>query len=158
MVNLLALILPVIVPSWRFFDDIRPSPRIEVRWVGGDEGAWQEHRPRPVHLPYLARLGRLFWNPEWNETLFLVSLSERMVTDPSSANCRLLAARIGAGMTRRTSGQGPEPGQKTAHAFADQQQFQFRLVLVMRNGARLGREVVFVSDPVALSHNAGSAG
>ena len=157
MVNPLALILPVIVPSWRFFDDIRPSPRIEVRWVGAGEETWQEHRPRPAHLPYATRLGRLFWNPDWNETLFLVSLSERMVTDPSPANYRLLTARIGAGMTRWSVEQGPELGLEPEPAAADQRQFQFRLVLVMRNGAHLGREVVFVSDPVALSAEAGSA-
>lgn len=91
MANLLrfpALLLPALVPSWRFFDRVTASPRLEYRWVGADGAqdvasepsvqAWLPFRPRPAQRGGLAMLVSLFWNPQWNEDLFLVSLCERL--------------------------------------------------------------------------------
>jgi hypothetical protein len=79
-------LLPVLIPSWRFFDFIAPSPRIEFAVIAQlDDPAtrWQEFRPRPVHLPVAAMLRRLLWNPIWNESLFIVSCAEKLLDEPS---------------------------------------------------------------------------
>jgi len=79
----LRLLLPTIAPSWRFFDSVSDSPRVDYAVLAApDEGAehWQEFRPRPAVLTPITMVRRLLWNPQWNENLFLVSLAERMVS------------------------------------------------------------------------------
>ena len=77
----LRLLLPAIVPSWRFFDGVAASPRVDYALLDEPDGSaerWQEFRPRPAVLNPRTMLRRLFWNPQWNENLFLVSLAERL--------------------------------------------------------------------------------
>lgn len=90
----LRLLLPAILPSWRFFDAVRASPRIDYALLAAGEEApppgeagqlWRQFRPRPAVLTPGAMLRRLVWNPEWNEDLFLVSLSERLMTPTTPA-------------------------------------------------------------------------
>ena len=88
MLRPLALLLPALIPSWRFFDVIAPSPRIEFAMLTSPDSAavWQAFRPRPARVALSTMLGRLFWNPRWNESLFLVSCAERLVDqDPVEA-------------------------------------------------------------------------
>jgi hypothetical protein len=82
----LRLLLPAIVPSWRFFDAVTASPRVDYVVLepfepGPDEGdpTWREFRPRPEVVTPATMLRRLLWNPQWNESLFLVSLAERLI-------------------------------------------------------------------------------
>ncbi|WP_068092080.1 hypothetical protein [Novosphingobium rosa] len=78
----LRLLLPAIVPSWRFFDAVSASPRLDYALLPGENAMaqqWHAFRPRPAVLPVGTMLRRLFWNPDWNESLFLVSLSERLM-------------------------------------------------------------------------------
>ncbi|MBI1492054.1 hypothetical protein [Halocynthiibacter styelae] len=85
LTDTLRLTLPALIPSWRFFKAVQPSPRIEWRSPDLDEH-WQAFRPRPTHLSPITILQRMIWNPRWNETLFMVSCSERLtaeVTDHS---------------------------------------------------------------------------
>lgn len=85
----LKLLLPVLIPSWRFFDFITPSPRIEATYLKtrNDTGTdWQELNPRPEHLPFGKMLLRLFYNPQWNETLFLTRCAERLITNDEPAH------------------------------------------------------------------------
>lgn len=87
LTDTLRLTLPALIPSWRFFKAVQPSPRIEWRSPDLDEH-WQAFRPRPTHLSPIVMLRRMIWNPRWNETLFMVSCSERLtaeVTDHSTA-------------------------------------------------------------------------
>jgi hypothetical protein len=79
----LRLLLPAIAPSWRFFDAVSDSPRVDYAVLAAPDSAvvhWQEFRPRPPVLDPAAMLCRLFWNPQWNENLFLVSLAERLIS------------------------------------------------------------------------------
>ncbi len=115
------LLLPVLIPSWRFFRDVGDSPRIELR---GPDGGWTELTARPERLPLTTYLRRLFWNPRWNEYLFLMSLSERLVTDPSPEVLALLRDRLAAWP-------GAGPG------------IAFRLVFVTPDD----RYIAFESDP-----------
>ncbi|TZG25949.1 hypothetical protein [Sphingomonas montanisoli] len=81
------LMLPAIMPSWRFFDGVSASPRVDYALLRDPEAAadhWQEFRPRPAELTLRAMLLRLVWNPQWNENLFLVSLAERLIRADSA--------------------------------------------------------------------------
>jgi hypothetical protein len=83
----LRLLLPAIIPSWRFFDAVTASPRLDYALLAsadGTDGPWQEFQPRPAILTLGTMLRRLLWNPQWNETLFLVSLAERLMTSTSA--------------------------------------------------------------------------
>jgi hypothetical protein len=79
----LRLLLPALVPSWRFFDAVTASPRVDYALLTAPNGVieqWHEFRPRPAFLPVGTMLRRLLWNPQWNENLFLVSLAERLMS------------------------------------------------------------------------------
>lgn len=81
MIALLRLLLPALVPSWRFFKSVQPSPRVYWQYEGDTD--WQEFRPRPAHISPLTMARRLVWNPRWNEALYAVSLAERLTVDPT---------------------------------------------------------------------------
>jgi len=90
---MLKLLLPAIFPSWRFFESIGPAPRVEYALLDenmdDEQGAahdktWQEYCPAPENLSLCAMLRRLFYNPRWNERLFVLSCAERMIHDPES--------------------------------------------------------------------------
>ncbi len=141
MLKSLALIAPALIPSWRFFDRITASPRIEVARMAQEDdlatGAtgWREFRPRPQSLSLTALLRRLFWNPVWNETLFLTSCAERLLEKPTAHSIDEIASRIAAGLDPRAA----EPF------------FRFRLVLISREGDALQKEVVYVSSPYSVT-------
>lgn len=116
----LRLLLPALMPSWRFFDAVTASPRLDFALLAGpdDEAPlWHAFRPRPPHLGFAAMARRMVWNPQWNEALFLVSLAERLVTtdDPHTASHsqRELLLRVARHLdrNRKESGlpEGPLP-------------------------------------------------
>lgn len=138
MLKTIALILPVLFPSWRFFETVKPSPR--VQWAMLKRGCtaspdWQEFRPRPAQVTLLQMLSRLFWNPAWNDALFVVSCAERIGQDPTDHSIREIQRRI-LYDTRRL------------HIDAPDMLLQFRLVFVHRAGTDLVQDVVFLSDPI----------
>lgn len=82
MLNIFKLILPIIVPSWRFFDVIAPSPRIQYTLLDNENvivSEWSEFRPRPRHMSLLTMLKHMLWNAKWNESLFMISCAERIL-------------------------------------------------------------------------------
>ncbi|MGD1876676.1 MAG: hypothetical protein ACFB13_04155 [Kiloniellaceae bacterium] len=131
MLQSLKLLAPALIPSWRFFDTITASPRIEVLRLSAAEepvGAWREFRPRPHSLPCREILRRLVWNPRWNETLFLTSCAERLLERETAHSVAEIATRIAASLTPH-----------------DAPFFRFRLVLISRDGDALQKEVAYVS-------------
>jgi hypothetical protein len=79
----LRLLLPAMVPSWRFFNAVGDSPRIDHAVTTAPDApdpTWVEVRDRVARLSLAAMARRMVWNPDWNEGLFLVSLAERLVT------------------------------------------------------------------------------
>ena len=136
MWSLLNLLLPALVPSWRFFKSVEASPR--VQWtldpVGMSE-QWREFRPRPERLSVLQMIARLFWNPRWNESLFLVSCAERLQQEPTDHSVREIRHRIWADLNRASN----LPSVPKA--------FRFRLVFVQRKGSTLAEQVVYHSGP-----------
>jgi hypothetical protein len=127
----LSFVLPVLMPSWRFFKTIEPSPRVEFAIIGEDgkiEG-WCDAFPRPATLSPCQITRRLFWNPAWNDALFMVSCAERIAEQPTYYSINEIRQRIR---------QLPQV-QGAAHG-------RFRLTFVSRVGADVSRDVVFIAD------------
>ncbi|CUH75704.1 hypothetical protein TRM7557_00519 [Tritonibacter multivorans] len=139
MLRLISLLLPALIPSWRFFKTVAPSPRVEYRLLHrGEAGDWQEDRPRPAHLSFFTMLRRMLWNPAWNEQLFMVSCAERLVEADSPHS----SAHSEDEINRRIARLLP---------MADDTELQFRLVFWYRDGAQLVKEVEFESTPVPVN-------
>lgn len=137
MLRSLLLLLPALVPSWRFFRTVAPSPRLEVALIAGETDTpadWHPARPRPEHVSLATMLRRLFWNPDRNEALYLVSLCERLDEQDSAHAAVDLARRLREGLD--------DPG--TARFLV------YRLVFVLRDGDTIRREVRHQSPPVPL--------
>jgi hypothetical protein len=132
MLRTLKLLLPALIPSWRFFDAITPSPRLEFALLKNPEDPannWQEFRPRPAQLSLKRTLISLFWNPHWNESLFLVSCAERLVNEPTDHSHAEILKRLRREIV------------PTSPALY----LQFRLVFVSRDGAQLKKDIWYLS-------------
>jgi len=137
--NMMTLLLPALIPSWRFFDTVKPSPRIEyILLTDGqgeaDEGAqdWQELYPKPDSISVGQLIRRMVWNPRWNEALFLVSLAERMSAEPSDFVEQELTARVLSGLKAK--------GASDQHPF-----MQYRVAFVLRVDGALEKHVTYQS-------------
>lgn len=105
MTNPFSLLTPALIPSWNFFDVIAPSPRVEYALAESRDAvldAWTEFRPRPQRLSPADMLARLFWNPRWNESLYLVSCAERLVEEPTAHGENEIFRRIAADLAARS--------------------------------------------------------
>ena len=138
MLKTLLLLLPVLVPSWRFFEEIEPSPRVEWTLLPNRDtlpNKWYEFRPRALKTSPFQMLRCLFWNPEWNETLFVVSCAERIAQHPTNHSIKEINQRILADLDRMNFG-------------TRDMLMQFRLVFVQQGQTGLTREEVFLSHPI----------
>lgn len=144
--NSLRLLLPALFPSWRFFDVIGPSPRIEVARLQTPDNAgddWREVRPRAAGLGIGGYLRSFFFNPRWNETLFLVTCAEGVIRDESDHTVREIRDRLRADLNR--------PGAAPSAPW-----FRFRIALLSRHEGRVRRDVVFTSPAYPTVDGAGS--
>lgn len=128
------LFLPIIIPSWRFFDVIAPSPRIEICTLSKANVAttnWQIFKPKPEHLTFSQMLKRLFFNPHGNEDLYLVSLAERLAGGDCAHSEQEIVSLI-----------------RPAHPHDDKNShFQFRLVFITRESDELQKHILWTSAP-----------
>lgn len=142
MLSIFKLLLPALMPSWRFFSEIAPSPRIEISWLESmdDEGtSWREFRPRPEHVSPFQMFLRMFYNAHWNESLFLMSCAERHTKNPTEHSINEIVKRIKADFgDARDDDDG-------------RQYMRFRLVFVYRDQRQLKQTVTFVSPAYCLS-------
>lgn len=132
------LLLPALIPSWRFFDEIAPSPRIEFSLLTNTQETpenWQEFRPRPKQLSMKAMLKRMFWNPSWNESLFLVSCAERLAMNPTEHSRDEIFKRIAAELRKHSQNVEAKP------------YLQFRLVFVNHENNTLHKHTAYISAP-----------
>ncbi len=137
MLQTLKLLLPAIIPSWRFFDTIAPSPRIEYTTLKTPKTTpqnWQEFRPRPPQLSAADTLKRLLHNPRWNETLFIVSCAERLIQGETERSCQEIFRRL---KTELKSGPAAHV-QKSPY-------LQFRLAFIHREGKTLQTQIAYIS-------------
>ena len=144
----LKLLLPAILPSWNFFDVIAASPRIQfVRLNCHREmlGDWQLFQPKPDHVSFFVMLSRILWNPDWNDSLFMVSCAERIVQNSSDESVCHSENEI---LTRIVRDECVENNHSDVCALTEY--VQFRLVFVSREGDQLVQEVMFHSRAHAL--------
>lgn len=131
------LILPVIIPSWRFFDSIAPSPRIEFALFDDAENItreWQEFWPRPEHVSILRMLRRLVWNPCWNESLYVAACAERLIKLQDEHTQKHSAEQIAQRIRKHLS------DSERANSF------RFRLIFMNREGNNVERHQLYMSD------------
>lgn len=144
MLNVFKLLLPALVPSWRFFDIIAPSPRIQYALLPAaqaDAADWQAFHPRPQQLAFISMCKRLFWNPSWNDILFTVSCAERLLQQPTRHSEDEILKRIGREILSTAAPQ----------TVSDTGFLQFRLLLIQRQGTQLLEQIAFYSRIVALA-------
>ncbi len=138
---MLKLWLPVICPSWRFFNAIGPSPRIEYAF---DTAAsqWQLFRPRPASLPLRQRLVRFIYNPEWNEYLYINGCAERVLNGeaPIERWALEIAQRLHRAMTLGE-----------IHPPQDASRFCFRIGYWQRDHGQLHFQIGYHSTPTLLT-------
>ena len=80
------LLGPVLIPSWRFFDVVGPSPRIEYGFQLAADVApacWHRLEFAPPAVSLTQMLLRLFFNAQRNDMLFLVSCCDQVISDSS---------------------------------------------------------------------------
>lgn len=139
---MLRLLLPALIPSWRFFDIIAPSPRIEFALLDREddpEPKWRAFRPHPAHVPVTAAIGRLFWNSRWNETLFLVTCAERLLEQPSSFRENEILRRVAHAFERGEIASGANP-----------QFVRVRILVLKRENSQIRGRVMFTSRALRL--------
>jgi len=129
MLHLLHLLLPALIPSWRFFKTVEPSPRVQWSLVKDGARDWQEYAARPASVSAIQMLCRLFWNPRWNDALYMVSLAER----ETIAACPHSKAEISQRIRRKLLTSRP----------AQDGVFQFRILYVFRDEDGLHQSVTY---------------
>ena len=144
MLKTLKLLLPALIPSWRFFDTIGPSPRIEYMVSNTKNGEinntnhWHSLRPRPHRITVINMLKRLLWNPHWNEDLFLTSCAERLMRSPSKHSAQEIVNAIRAEISY-------DREMQTDNATLPSS-LQFRLVFLNREKDSIARHLVYTSE------------
>jgi hypothetical protein len=96
-IHSLKLLLPALIPSWRFFETIAPSPRIEyilLKNANQQSDEWHELGNRLHKVSFITMLKRIFWNPLWNDNLFMVSCAERLMVHPNDHTSDEISKRI----------------------------------------------------------------
>lgn len=137
MLSTLRLLLPALIPSWRFFEVIEPSPRVQWALLSRPDQIaeqWHEFRPHPAKMSIWTMICRLFWNPGWNEGLYMVSLAERLTLNPTDHSVDEIFRLIQKELEGRSTGF-----------------LQFRLVFVRRDpsgdGGGLQQDLTYLSAP-----------
>ena len=70
-------LLRMLLPSWRFFEELGDVPRLEFREGSDDSlGPWQ-----PVIVPLRRSMRRLVYNPDGNLALACESLLQQLIGD-----------------------------------------------------------------------------
>lgn len=147
IVKTFQLILPVLIPSWRFFDSIAPSPRVEFALFDGASASdadtdadgdiaqdWQEFWPRPEHVGVRRMLRRMLWNPCWNDSLYVVACAERLIKLEDEETQKHSSEQIAQRIRRHL------PEDKKADSF------KFRLIFMNREGADVQRHLLYMSQ------------
>lgn len=131
------LLLPVFIPSWKFFNRIAPSPRIEFSLgapVLDETSQWQELCLRPKQLSVIDFVKSIFYNPRWNEALYIMNCAERLVIDPNKHCVEEIMRRIRTELEHRGMDLKSTP------------YLQFRLIVISREGNELQKEILFSSE------------
>ena len=140
----LKLLLPALIPSWNFFDVIAPSPRIQFALLNKEDDTshvWHEFRPRPVYISFIQMLKRMLWNPTWNESLYMVSCSERIIDKYTPHSEDEILKRIIKELKNTSENS----------LLVNATHLQFRLIVIQRKDDQLHEELTFLSRIQSLS-------
>lgn len=135
-------LLPALLPGWRFFDQIGPSPRLDYACL--PPGAplvtanWLPFCPPPARPGVSRLLLGLLWNPDWNEHLYVTRCAERVLEGETGFPLAELRRRVdAAARAGRLYPPGtPEPAQ-----------LSYRIRAVLREDEQIVERVVFVDTP-----------
>ena len=138
-------LLPALIPSWRFFDAIGPSPRVEYRLLsiaGSPLGEWRPFCPRPSHLTVGQMMLRLGWNPAWNEALYVMRCAERVLEGDTGFPLFELERRLRRALRQAAA---------HAHSASAAAMFEMRILAATRKGHRITHQPVYRSAVLALT-------
>jgi hypothetical protein len=130
------ILSPALFPSWRFFDTVVPAPRIEYRILQSPQkkpSRWEKLYPKPFQVSLLQKIISIFWNPRWNEYLFLINCVESFIKKPTKKNEVEVVKLIKAELARKSI------------KFNDISHFKFRLLLLFREDTKLKEHIHFES-------------
>lgn len=74
------------MPSWQFFNEVAPSPRIEFAVLDTKDqeiSQWQDLVSRKQEYKISDFFKSIFFNPEWNQKLYLINCAEKIVISQS---------------------------------------------------------------------------
>lgn len=143
--SILKLLLPILFPSWRFFSSIGPSPRIDIAWLGeisAEPVEWLPFRPLPERVGIAAGLQRLFYNPRWNERLYLNTCAEQLLESDSEFHAQQIAERLSRAVSN---------GELIA---GGAQYLVFRVRALTSQAGQVSDELVFMSEPLLIEKGA----
>ena len=137
MLKSLKLLLPILAPSWQFFKEIAPSPRIEYKLENNKtlEANWVELTARPEKISLLNNLKRLFYNAEWNEYMFMINSAESLIIEASEEKEKDLLDRIIKYLLEK-------------NIDLTNQELKFRLVFINRKNKELKQHILYESKTV----------
>lgn len=138
---MLKLLLPILFPSWRFFSSVGPSPRIDIAWLSEKNAEpleWFPFRPLPERVGVAVGLQRLFYNPEWNERLYLNTCAEHLLETDSVFHAQQIAERLLSAVNT---------GELNAGSAC---YLVFRVRALSKEAGQLKDELAFMSEPISL--------
>lgn len=141
--NFIKLFLPIIFPSWRFFSSIGPSPRIDFALLTSphaipSDSDWMEIFSLPETLSLEKWLKHLFYNPRWNERLFINTCAEHLLENDEVFYAHKIEQYIRVQII---------PKRKLDELLIHSQQscFVFRIRTLVREQCNLVTQVAYVS-------------
>ena len=81
------------ISSWQFFKEVTPKLEIEFSW-NDDARNWQVLKLRAQNLSTIELIKSVFFNPQWNEALYIMDCAERLIMNPSQERINQLKERI----------------------------------------------------------------
>lgn len=92
----LRLFFLILIPSWQFFTETVDSPRIEFSSQETElaEPVWQELVFRPQSRSTIEIIKSLFFNPCWNEALFIMDCAEFFIAEGQGFEEKILTRLI----------------------------------------------------------------
>ena len=141
---ILKLLLPILFPSWRFFSRIGPSPRIDIGWLSEKNAQpleWLPFRSLPEQMGVAAGVQRLFFNPVWNERLYLNTCAEHLLERDSAFHAQQIAERLLHAINT---------GELKAGAA---RYLVFRVRALEMEAGQVRDDLVFMSEPIPLQES-----
>lgn len=143
MLNTFKLLLPALIPGWNFFDVISASPRIQFTLLQTENEKpqkWIDFRPHSERISLLKMLGRLFFNAKWNESLFITSCAERLLSNPTTHSEIEIFQRIVNDLNRYSN----------SDYSVSKTLLQFRILIIKRENTQLQQEIAYCSPIMTL--------